>query len=183
MVVVVQILMIGVCKYDPQDDVNEGFMNKLYTSAKVNKHVLQSLVNYIIGYDFFNIMLVCKTLSNVRIHDLDTFNVPAMVLVCSWPNSFSFEVEWGVWICCLYISSRSKQTNKHVSQVWGNECEEDQEVKLIMFYTCSFSEKTLLVVLLLGRMFPYIFTHLWNLLHVQPRKNFRYTKHACNCSL
>jgi hypothetical protein len=74
--------MIGVCKYDPQDYVNEGSMNKLHPSAKVNKHVLQSLINYIPGYDFFNIMLVCKTLSNVKTHDIDTFSVLAMLLIC-----------------------------------------------------------------------------------------------------
>jgi hypothetical protein len=58
--VVVQILMIGVCKYDPQDDVNEVSMNKLHPSVKLNKHVLQSLVNYILGYDFLTSCLFAK---------------------------------------------------------------------------------------------------------------------------
>ncbi len=57
--------MTSVCKYDLQDDANEGSVNKLHPSAKASKHVLQSLVNYSLGCDFFNIMLVCKTSNNV----------------------------------------------------------------------------------------------------------------------
>jgi hypothetical protein len=74
-----QILMISVYKYDPQDDANERSMNKLHPSAKVSKHVLQSLVNYNLGCDFFNIMLVCKILSNVTTH---TILIPLVCLQC-----------------------------------------------------------------------------------------------------
>ncbi len=35
----------------------------------------------------------------------------------------------------------------------------------------SISEKALLAVLLLGRVFPYISAHIWSLLHIQPGKH------------
>ncbi len=42
-IVVMQILMTGACKYDPQDDANEGSVNKLHPGARVSKHVLHTV--------------------------------------------------------------------------------------------------------------------------------------------